>query len=76
MAHKISWRPRCVVCEEFVDLEESKTDEYGRAVHENCYLSMIISTTVSKMLPRFLARIAPKCERLSLMTILMSAGWN
>jgi hypothetical protein len=75
MSHKISWRPRCVVCEEFVSLEESKADENGRAVHENCYVSMLLSMSASKR-PMLLAKTAPKHERLSLMTMLMSAGWN
>lgn len=30
--------PRCAICKESVTLEESKTDERGQAVHENCYV--------------------------------------
>ena len=33
--------PSCVVCNESVNLEESKADEHGRAVHENCYVSTV-----------------------------------
>ena len=29
--------PRCSLCERPVLLETSKTDEYGKAVHEECY---------------------------------------
>ena len=32
-----SWLPQCAICKESVTLEESKTDERGHAVHENCY---------------------------------------
>ena len=31
------WLPQCAICKEPVTLEESKTDECGQAVHENCY---------------------------------------
>jgi hypothetical protein len=34
----MSYEPRCTICREPVNLEESKTDEYGQAVHENCYV--------------------------------------
>lgn len=36
------WLPRCAICNQSVDLNESKTDERGRAVHENCYVSVLI----------------------------------
>jgi hypothetical protein len=42
MAYK-GWLPRCVICKRAVDLTESKTDEHGQAVHEECYVSMIVS---------------------------------
>lgn len=29
-----------LVCKESVEIEESKTDEYGLAVHEDCYSSI------------------------------------
>ena len=32
-----NWLPQCAICNESVTLEEGKTDERGRAVHENCY---------------------------------------
>jgi hypothetical protein len=32
------WLLRCAICSEPVNLEESKTDERGQAVHENCYV--------------------------------------
>ena len=37
MSHEV-WAPRCAICNESVNLEESKTDERGKAVHENCYI--------------------------------------
>jgi hypothetical protein len=47
-AHKLSertpqspWRPECAICKEPVKLEDSKADERGQAVHEDCYVSQI-----------------------------------
>ena len=37
------WLPDCVICRESVKLEESKADEYGKAIHEDCYVSKLIS---------------------------------
>ena len=37
---------RCVICNQAVNLIESKTDEYGQAVHEDCYVSMLVSKEV------------------------------
>ncbi len=34
----MSYEPRCTICREPVNLVESKTDEFGQAVHENCYV--------------------------------------
>jgi hypothetical protein len=48
--------PRCPICRQSVNLENSKSDEHGRAVHENCYVLAI----VSKKEPIFLARNAPR----------------
>src|ERR1700730_11770831 len=31
------WLPSCRICNDPVLLETSKTDEYGQAVHEECY---------------------------------------
>ena len=33
-----NWLLRCAICSKPVTLEESKTDERGLAVHENCYV--------------------------------------
>jgi hypothetical protein len=30
--------PVCSVCNEPVELEKSKTDEKGKAIHEECYI--------------------------------------
>ena len=35
------YTPICPVCKERVNLEESKTDEHGLAIHENCYVRTI-----------------------------------
>src|SRR6202043_3657280 len=37
--------PDCCVCKSPVLLETSKTDEYGQAVHEECYVLKLCSTT-------------------------------
>ncbi len=37
----IIYRPQCAVCKESVKLEESKADEYGQAIHEECYVSRL-----------------------------------
>jgi hypothetical protein len=39
------WRPECVICKESVKLEESKANEYGQAIHEECYLWRIKEET-------------------------------
>ena len=36
------WRPQCVACRESVQLEESKADEHGHAIHEECYVSKLV----------------------------------
>jgi hypothetical protein len=35
------WSPECVICKKSVKLEESKADEYGQAIHEECYVSRL-----------------------------------
>jgi hypothetical protein len=69
MSHEISWLPRCFICKESVNLEVSKTDEYGRAVHENCYVWHVILKK-----PRKIARTEPFYGQRSRMRMLMSAG--
>lgn len=34
-------RTLCCICAESVSLEVSKTNEYGQAVHENCYVQQL-----------------------------------
>lgn len=46
MSHVLSepqgqWRPDCAICKESVTLEESKVDERGQAMHEDCYVSQL-----------------------------------
>lgn len=33
--------PICGICKKPVELETSKTDEYGTAIHEECYASKV-----------------------------------
>ena len=42
MPHE-GWLPACIVCKQSADLCQSKTDEFGRAVHEDCYASTLVS---------------------------------
>jgi anti-sigma regulatory factor (Ser/Thr protein kinase) len=37
--------PDCCICNRTVPLETSKTDEYGQAVHEECYVLKVCSMT-------------------------------
>jgi len=43
MGYEGNWVPPCTICKESVNLEESKTDELGQAVHENCYVSSLVA---------------------------------
>lgn len=40
---RCSSKPACSICNEPVDLETAKTDECGRAIHENCYVLKLAS---------------------------------
>jgi hypothetical protein len=42
------WRPKCVICKEIVELEESKVDEHGQAIHEQCYVSKLVGKKTTK----------------------------
>ena len=35
------WSPECAICKKSVKLEESKADENGQAIHEDCYVSSV-----------------------------------
>jgi hypothetical protein len=35
--------PPCVVCGKPVQLESSKTDEHGQAIHELCYITRLVA---------------------------------
>jgi len=37
------WLPSCCICNDPIPLERSKTDEYGQAVHEECYVLKVCS---------------------------------
>ena len=54
------WRPQCVICQRSVELEESKTDEYGQAIHEECYVSGL---TRKKPISIFRGRSTPSEAR-------------
>jgi hypothetical protein len=34
--------PVCPICNQHVELETAKTDEKGRAVHEDCYITLLL----------------------------------
>ncbi len=40
------YRPHCGICKQQVNLTESKADECGQAVHEDCYVSKLLSEKV------------------------------
>ena len=40
--HVISSEVNCSICHKPVELAIAKTDEYGRAVHEDCYLLKLV----------------------------------
>jgi hypothetical protein len=48
MASERFFLPRCSICDRPVNLETSKTDEYGNAIHEEC---AVIQVTGKKKLP-------------------------
>ena len=39
--------PHCAICTRPVNLTESKADEDGQAVHEDCYVSTLVSTKIN-----------------------------
>ena len=43
MSPYFGWVPRCAICRNSVNLRVSKTDEYGRAVHEYYYVLKLLS---------------------------------
>lgn len=40
--------PTCPICNEAVELETSKTDEHGYAIHEECYLRKVLPRAAAK----------------------------
>lgn len=42
------WRPECVICRESVELEETKVDEHGQAIHEQCYVSKLVGKKITE----------------------------
>lgn len=41
--------PICPLCSEHIELESAYTDEKGRAVHEECYVSHLIEQSLGQM---------------------------
>ena len=48
----VHWRLECAICKEAVELEESKTDESGQAIHEACYVSSLTTRKLNIQLTR------------------------
>jgi hypothetical protein len=44
--------PICSICHKPVCLESAKTDEGGKAVHENCYWEKVNSSFLSTTIPQ------------------------
>ena len=40
-----TFSPICPICREPVRLEDAKTDEDGRAIHEDCYCASVKGTS-------------------------------
>jgi hypothetical protein len=45
-AQPTRYSPICPRCSEPVRLEDAKTDEDGRAIHEDCYYAILQETTL------------------------------
>ncbi len=43
MTTPVSYLPTCNICHKPVKLENAKTDELGRTVHEGCYLLTVMA---------------------------------
>jgi len=39
--------PHCAICKQAVNLTENQADEHGQAVHEDCYVSIVVSKKVA-----------------------------
>ncbi len=52
--------PNCALCERPVQLETSKADEFGRAVHEECYV-LKISSRLQVFPPSVATGVAREC---------------
>ena len=50
--------PNCSICNEPVELETSKTDENGKAIHEECYVVKVDEKKVTLSKPSELSRLA------------------
>jgi hypothetical protein len=57
------WRPECGICQESVYLEESKTDECGQAIHEECYVSTLMRKRRMSVFRCDPAPNGPRCTR-------------
>jgi hypothetical protein len=46
--HTSSSLPTCCLCDRPIEIEHSKTDEYGRAIHEQCYVARLALEMATK----------------------------
>jgi hypothetical protein len=44
--------PLCPICDKPLELETSKTDENGRAVHEHCYIQQLLASRIESTDPQ------------------------
>ena len=49
--------PLCPLCNKPLELETSKTDENGSAVHEHCYIQQALASRIESTDPQH-----PKCK--------------
>lgn len=47
----------CAICGKAVQLENAKTDDGGKAVHEQCYVEKIATTTESDLDPKKIGKV-------------------
>jgi hypothetical protein len=47
MSSQVLRFPICSICNEPVEINTAKTDEYGKAIHEECYVLILIRRCAS-----------------------------
>ena len=43
------WCLQCAICRQAVSIEECKANEYGQAVHEDCYVTHLVGSQKSRL---------------------------